>query len=123
MSVLPRIVQFALQLAGAWYWAPGLKRWLPTAIAPPPPYDVLLDAFFMAAIVMIIGHACALVMKDIRRPSGGTLVVTFVLAFVMAGLTLIPQFNTAIEQVIPGLRANRFVYPMVGALLGYWIKR
>lgn len=121
MSVLPRIVQFGLQLAGAWYLAPTIKRWLP--VQQIQPYDILIDGFIMGATVLVIGHACALVLKDIRRPSGATLLVTFALAFAFAALTLVPQVTAAIEQAIPPLRANRFIYPLVGAMLGYWIKR
>lgn len=123
MSVLPRIVQFALQFLGAWSIAPGIKRWFPAALVDARPYDILLDAFLIGAVVMIIGHACALSLKDIRRPSGAKLLVTFVLAFALAALTLVPQFNIAVEQIVPALRTNRFVYPLVGALIGYWVTR
>lgn len=123
MSVLPRIVQFCLQLAAGWYWGPAIKQWLPNALLQTQPLDIFFDAFIIAVLVMVVGHSCAWCLKDIRRPSGGTLAVCFALAFLFSAVTLIPQFNTAIEQVIPALRTNRFVYPLIGAMLGYWIKR
>lgn len=122
MNLLPRIVQFATQLAGAWYLAPAIKGILPN-ILPSPPNDILVDAFLYAAVVMIIGHAGSRVLKEIRPPSGATLVTVFALAFLFAGLTLIPQIPQAIEQVVPMLRTNRYIYPLVGALAGYLLKR
>ncbi len=122
MNLLPRIVQFGTQLAGAWYLVPPIKGLAPS-ILPAPPNDILVDAFLYAAIVMIIGHAGALILKEIRPPSGATLVTVFVLAFLFAGLTLIPQISQTIEQVVPLLRTNRTIYPLVGALAGYLLKR
>ncbi len=89
--MLPRIVLFALQLFAAWaiadWFVLPIVRNVPALARP---YDVFVYAFIYALIVMIVGYSGSLVLKDVRTPSGSTLIVTLILSFVFAGLTQVP---------------------------------
>ena len=122
--MLPRIVLFALQFLAAW----GIADWfvLPivrnvTSLARP--YDVFVYATVYSLLVMIIGYSGSLVLKDVRTPSGGTLVATFILAMALAGLTLVPAVTQVLNGAIPMLRTNLYLYPLLGAFIGYYLKR
>jgi hypothetical protein len=59
----------------------------------------------------------------VRSPSGGTLVLSLVLALGLAAVTLVPAARDAIHGVIPALRSNLYLYPFIGALVGYYLRR
>ena len=119
--MLPRIVLFGLQLLAAWYLAPAIKGLVPGLVARP--HDIFVYAVLYALIIMIVGFAGSLVLKNVPTPSGLTLAVSLVLACALAGLTLVPAITQALEGAVPALRTNRNVYPLLGALIGYFIKR
>jgi hypothetical protein len=120
--MIPRIVLFALQIAAGWFIVPILRKSLPGVV--PPAYELFLLALLYAVVIIVVGFVGALVMKGVPVPSAGTFVVMLILAGALAALALyVPQFTQAVEGVAPILRANRFVYPFVGALLGYYVKR
>lgn len=119
--MLPRIVLFVLQLIAAWYLAPVIKGVLPVLLARP--YDIFLYAILYALIIMIIGFAGSLVLKDVPTPSGATLAVSLLLAIGLAALTLVPAITQALGGAVPVLRTNLNVYPLLGALIGYFVKR
>ncbi len=118
--MLPRIVLLLVQIAAAWFLTDGIKAALPNLVARP--YDIFVYALLYAVILFIVGFAGSLVLKNVRVPSKATFVATLVLAFVGAGLTLIEPVRAAIDSVLP-LRSNQRVYALVGALIGYFIKR
>ncbi len=119
--MLPRIVLFALQLLAAWYLVPVIKGALPVLVVGP--FSILVDALLYGLIVVIVGYAGSRILKEVPSPTGVTFVVSLLLAFLLAGLTLVPQISLAIEGVVPVLARNRFLYPLVGALVGYYLKR
>ena len=122
--MLPRIVLLALQLLAAWalvdWFALPLIRNVPALARP---YDVFAYAIVYSAIIMIVGYSGSLILKDVPKPSGATLIVTFVLALVLAGLTLVPAVTQIVNGIVPSLRTNLYVYPLVGALAGYYLRR
>jgi hypothetical protein len=118
---LPRIVLLIVQIAAAWFLTDGIKAALPSLVARP--YDIFVYAVLYAVILFVVGFAGSLVLKNVRVPSKGTFVVTLVLALVGAGITLIDAVRTAIDSVLPLLRSNPKIYALVGAIVGYFIKR
>jgi len=122
--MLPRIVLFALQLLAAWaiadWFALPIIRNVPALARP---YDVFVYAVVYTLIITIVGHSGSLVLKDVRTPSGGTLVITFILSMLLAGLTLVPAVTQVVHGLIPMLRSNLYLYPLLGAVLGYYLKR
>lgn len=119
--MLPRIVLLIIQIAAAWFLAEPIKSILPQVFGRQ--YDILIYAALYALIIMVVGFAGALVLKGVRVPTGATFVFSLVLACVMAGLTLIDPIRTAIDAVVPLLRANHKIYVLAGALIGYLVKR
>ncbi|MEZ5849181.1 MAG: hypothetical protein R3D68_00850 [Hyphomicrobiaceae bacterium] len=119
--MLPRLVTFVLQVAITWYLTPVIKAALPTFSLRP--YDILVDAVLFALVIVLVGFTCALTLKNVKKPGGGTLIASIVLGLVFAGLTLVPQIVQAIDGAVPALRTMHVVYPMAGALLGYYVKR
>jgi hypothetical protein len=119
--MLPRIVLLLIQIAAAWFLADPIKAALPSLIARP--YDIFVYAILYAVIIFLIGFSGSLVLKNVRVPSTGTFVACLVLAFVGAGITLIDAVRTTIDSALPLLRSNQKVYALVGALVGYVLKR
>ncbi|MDX2156932.1 MAG: hypothetical protein SFW09_10535 [Hyphomicrobiaceae bacterium] len=119
--MLPRIVLLLIQIAAAWFLADPIKSVLPTLIARP--YDIFVYAVLYTIIVFVIGFAGSLVLKNVRVPTTGTFIVALLLAFVGAGITLIEAIRVPIDTALPLLRSNHKVYALVGALIGYIIKR
>ncbi len=119
--MLPRLVLFVLQIACAWYLTPIIKAALPTFALRP--YDILVDGALYALVITIVGFSGSLILKNVRTPSGRTLVASIVLGLVAAALTLVQPAMQAIDAALPALRTMHFVYPMLGALLGYYLKR
>jgi hypothetical protein len=117
--MLPRIVLTLVQLAACWSYAPQLRAFVPVGLGA---LDIFLLAVIMAVVVWIVGHVGALVLKDTPPPSTGTLTACLVLALAGAALTLIPQVTGTVGALLKGgvpLRA----YPLVGAVLGYLVRR
>ena len=123
--MLPRIVLFFLQLLVAWYTADLFAMPIVRGLGLTRTYDVLVYAVVLALLVMIVGWAGSLVLKDLTQPSGATLLVCLALALLLAGLTLIPQAQQALESAVPAFRDpnNRRFIPLLGALVGYLVKR
>lgn len=119
--MLPRLVLLVLQIAIAWYATPVVKAALPTFNLRP--YDILVDGVLYPLIIMIVGFSSSLILKNVRTPSVGTLIASVVLGLVFAGLTLVPPLIQALDTAVPALRTMHFVYPMLGALIGYYAKR
>lgn len=120
--MLPRIVLLVIQIAVAWFVADPLRALLPAQIAPKA-YDVFAYAVLYALIVSVVGFAGSLVLKNVRVPSSATFGVSLVLALIGAGLTLFPPISNAIDSALPLLKSDHKVYALVGALIGYTVKR
>jgi uncharacterized membrane protein YqgA involved in biofilm formation len=117
--VLPKIILTLLQLHVAVTYAPSLRGLIPANLGV---LNIFLLAVIVAVVVWLVGHIGALVLKETPPPTNATLAWCLVLAAVFAGLTLIPQVTQAlassVRQSIP-----LTVYPAIGAVLGYLLKR
>ena len=121
--MLPRIVLFALQLLTAWYVGEAFTGFIARGLSIGRNNEIFVYAVVYPFIIMLVGYIGSKVLKEVRTPSGGTLVATFALSIGFAVLTLVPQITQMADLIIPALRSNRYLYPLAGALLGYFIKR
>jgi hypothetical protein len=110
-------VLLVLQLVGG--WAVGLMAFkrIPSQGA----LDIFVHAAVFAVTVWLSGVIGSLVLKGVARPSVGTLVYVLVGALIGAGLTLSPDIMKAVGGVIPSIPKD--AYPLVGAVLGYIVRR
>jgi hypothetical protein len=119
--MLPRIVLLLIQIAAAWLLADPIKTALPAVLGRQ--YDIFIYALLYAVIITVVGFAGALVLKGVRVPSVGTFISSLVLAALLSAITLFTQISGPIQDAIPLLRGNTKLYPLVGALVGYLLKR
>jgi hypothetical protein len=119
--MLPRIVLLLIQIAAAWFLADPIKAALPPLLGRQ--YDIFLYALIYAVIVTVIGFIGGLVLKGLRLPSAATFIASLVLAAILAAITLVNQINAPIQEALPVLRGNPKLYPLVGALVGFLLKR
>jgi hypothetical protein len=119
--MLPRIVLLLVQAVAAWFLADPIKAALPTVLGRQ--HDIFVYALIFAVVITVVGFAGALVLKGLRVPSAGTFVASLVLAAILAAITLSSQINGPIQEALPLLRGNAKLYPLVGALVGYMLKR
>ena len=120
--MLPHLILIVVQLAGAWWGAKALKPLIPSL----PRFggydlDVFVWAILFAFIVFIIGFVGSIVLKGVRTPGTGALTLSLVLALILAALTLVPPVTQLVDGL--GLRADRLWWPLLGAMIGYFIKR
>lgn len=111
-----RLVLILLQLAIGWFAAPHIKQYIPSLGQ----LDIFVLAAIFALVVWLVGFIGALVLKDVGQPTPSTLVVALVCAAIFAGLTLIPDVMRAINSVV---RIPVTAYPLIGAVIGYAVKR
>ncbi len=111
-----RLVLVLLQLAIGWFAAPHIKQYVPSLGQ----LDIFVLAAIFALVVWLVGLVGALVLKDVGQPNPSTLVVALFLACVLAGVTLIPDVMKAVNGVV---RIPVNAYPLIGAVIGYAIKR
>lgn len=117
--MLGRLVLALIQLAAGWYGAPKLMALvnLPKMGS----LTIFAYAALFAIIVWLIGVVGSLVLKDVAKPSPSTLAFALLGAALLAGLTMVPDAMKAIAKVIPGV--PKLVFPLIGAVVGYAIKR
>lgn len=121
--MLPHLILFIVQILGAWWIVPRIESYIPD-----PPrfggYDVniFIWAVLFAVVVFVIGFAGSVVLKGVRTPGSGTLSLAVFLALLAGALTLVkPVVDIATNA---GLSAGtRFWWPLIGAMIGYIIKR
>jgi hypothetical protein len=117
--VLPKIILTLLQIHLAWAYGPQLKGLIPANLGR---LDIFLLAVVISIVVFLVGHLGALVLKETPPPSNAKLVSILVFALIFAGLTLVPQVpafvNTTLRLSLPVL-----AYPVIGAILGYQVKK
>jgi len=120
--MLPHIILIILQLAGAWWLAPRLKALIP-AIPQFGGYNVeiFVWAVLFAVIVFVIGFVGSIVLKGVRTPGAGTLTFSVLLALVLAALTFVPPISQTVVRFVPGIEV--LWWPLIGAVIGYMIKR
>jgi len=120
--MLTHLILIVLQLLGAVYIAPAIKSYIPT-LGRYSGYDldIFIWAILFAVIIFVIGFVGSIVLKGIRTPGPGALTLALVLAIIIAALTLVPQVPRAAADA--GLRIAVLWWPLVGAMVGYFIKR
>lgn len=117
--MLGRLVLCLIQLGVGWFAAPKL-----IALVNLPKLGsltIFVYAVVFAVLVWLLGVVGALVLKDVAKPSPSTLAVALLGAVILAGMTLFPDIMRAINGVVPGVPERAF--PLIGAVLGYAIKR
>lgn len=116
--MLPRIILLALQILGGWYGALAIRSALPALRD----FDIFVWAVLFAVLVYLIGFVGSLVLKGLKAPSSAAFVTCLVLALVLAAIAKwVPQVTTAVGNF--GIRVDDKVYPFVGALVGYFLRR
>jgi hypothetical protein len=117
--MLSRLVLLLVQLVVAWFAAPPI-----VAYVPPLGGNTRLFVFAVVAaiLVWVVGLVGAQVLRDTGTPSSSTLVAALVLALVGAAIyTWLPVVAPDARGLLRNL--NELAYPLIGALLGYHIKR
>lgn len=115
--MISRLILTILQLAIAWFAAPFITRYLPGLGQ----LDIFAFALVIAILVWVVGLLGSLVLKDVATPSSGTLTLAVIVALAGAALTLVPPVTQFVAQVVPGVPLK--VYPLIGAVLGYMLRR
>jgi hypothetical protein len=115
--MLGRLVLLLLQIAVCWFAGPEIFKNLPQLGQ----LTIFVQGVVFAILTWLVGIVGAIVLKDVAQPSAGTLTAALICALIGAGLTLIPDVTKAIGSVVRGVPL--LAYPLVGAVLGYAIKR
>lgn len=116
--MLSRLILLAIQLVIAWFGAPYIMRYIPGLGG----LQLFVYAIVFAVLVWIVGLVLSQVLREMGMPSSATLVTCMVVALIGAALitwlpVLVPDLGRTMRQ-IPTL-----AYPLIGAVLGYHIKR
>jgi hypothetical protein len=116
--MLSRLVLLALQLAIAWYAGPEIVRFIPGFGG----LQLFVYALVFAVLVWIVGLILSQVLRETPTPSSSTLVASVVVALIGAALIIwvpafVPDLGRPMRQ-IPSL-----AYPLIGAVLGYHLRR
>jgi hypothetical protein len=117
--MLPKIILTLVQLYVGWTFAPQIRAMFAVKLGN---LDIFILAVIVAVLVWLVGHLGALVLKETAAPTSQTLVVVLVLALIFAGLTLVPVVTSTLDGTL-GLRIPTVAYPLLGAVLGYLLKR
>ncbi|MFM9942803.1 MAG: hypothetical protein ACKVP7_25280 [Hyphomicrobiaceae bacterium] len=121
--MLPRIVLLVLQIAIAWIGGAWIAVPIIRALGIGRDFTIFVYAVVYAVLVWLVGLAGSAVLKGLRGPSTATLVFSLVLALVVAGLMQIDPVRLAVASVISAQQVPLLYYPLLGAVLGYVMKR
>lgn len=113
--MLGLIILIALQFAIAFFGAPLLLKYIPVQ----GDLAIFVKAAMYGVIVWIVALVGAFALKDVNVPSGRTLAATLIGALIGAAITLVPQIMSAIPLKIP----SKDYFPLIGAIIGYMIRR
>ncbi len=116
--MLARLILLLVQLAVGWFAAPHILRYLPKFGGN---VDIFVYAIVVALLVTVVGFVGSLVLQGVGTPGAGTLTSALIFALIFAALTLIDPVTAFVSSLNLGIR--REVYPLVGAVLGYFIRR
>ena len=116
--MLSRLILLALQLVVAWFAAPIIVRYIPGLGG----LQLFVYALIFAVLVWVVGLVLSQVLRETGMPSSSTLAASIVVALIGAALItwlpgLVPDLGRSMRQ-IPTL-----AYPLIGAAIGYHIKR
>jgi hypothetical protein len=116
--MLSRLILLAVQLAVAWFAAPEIMRYIPGFGA----LSLFVYAVVFAVIVWIVGLILAQVLRETGTPSSSTLVTAMIVALIGAALIMwLPEIVPELSG--PMYRVPELLYPLLGAVIGYHIKR
>jgi hypothetical protein len=116
--MLSRLVLLAAQLVVAWFATPPLLDLLPPFAG----LRLLAYGVVAAVVVFLVGLVLAQILRDTRPPSSSTLASCILLA--LAGAALVYFRDHLPLEVRASTRSLREeIYPLLGAVLGYQLKR
>jgi hypothetical protein len=116
--MLARLVLLALQLIAAWFAAPIIVRYIPGMGR----LELFVYAVVFAVLVWLVGVIGSQVLKETAMPSSATLVAALVVALIAAAIyTWLPMLLPDARRVMLNLPEK--AYPLIGAVLGYHIRR
>jgi hypothetical protein len=116
--MLSRLILLALQLIIAWFGAPVIVRYIPGLGG----LQLFVYALVFAVLVWVVGLVLSQVLRETGMPSSSTLVASMIVALIGAALItwlpgIVPDIGRPMRQ-IPTL-----AYPLIGAVLGYHLRR
>ena len=116
--MLSRLILLALQLVIAWFAAPVIVRYIPGMGR----LELFVYAVAFAVLVWLVGLVAAQVLRDVGTPSSAALASAVVVALIAAAVyTWLPLIVPDAKRVVLNLQEK--VYPLIGAVLGYQIRR
>jgi hypothetical protein len=116
--MLSRAVLLVAQLVVAWTATPRLLAALP----PFGGLSIFVYAVLAGLVVWLVGLALSQVLRDTRQPSGATLLAAILVA--LAGALLLSFRGSLPLELRSAMRGiSDDLYPLLGALLGYALKR
>ncbi|MEO1264092.1 MAG: hypothetical protein AAFV26_00120 [Pseudomonadota bacterium] len=115
--MLARLVLIVIQAGLSIRLAPEIRRFLTVDLQG---FDIFVYALIFGVLVWLVGVLGHLILKDVAQPTPSTLAFSIGTALVFAGLTLIPDLTEAVGRVI---KLDAYYYPLVGAVLGYAVKK
>ena len=116
--MLSRLILLVLQLIVAWFAAPVIVRYIPGMGR----LELFVYAAAFAVLVWLVGVVGAQVLKDTGTPSSAALASALVVALIAAAVyTWLPTFVPDAKRVMLTLLAK--AYPLIGAVLGYHLRR
>ena len=116
--MLSRLILLVVQLIVAWFGAPYVVRYIPGMGR----MEIFVYAAVFAVLVWIVGLVLSQALRDTGMPSSATLVAALVVAVIAAAIyTWLPTFVPEAKRVMLNLQEK--AYPLIGALIGYHIRR
>jgi hypothetical protein len=116
--MLSRLILLVLQLIVAWFAAPVIVRYIPGMGR----LELFVYAAAFAVLVWLVGVVGAQVLKDTGTPSSAALASALVVALIAAAVyTWLPTFVPDAKRVMLNLQEK--AYPLIGAVLGYHLRR
>ncbi len=116
--MLSRLILLAVQLIVAWVAAPYLVRYIPGLGR----FQLFVYAAVFAVLVWVVGLVLSQVLRGTGMPSSATLAAALIVALIGAAVV------TWLPVLVPTVRASMraipdLAYPLIGALIGYHIRR
>jgi hypothetical protein len=116
--MLSRLILLGIQLMFGWVSTPVIMRVLPGLGA----LRLFVEAVVVAVVVWVVGLVLSQVLRDTSMPSSATLVACLIVALIGAACitwlpVLVPDLSRAMHQIPTD------TYPLIGAVLGYHLRR
>ena len=115
IMMLGQIILIALQFAVAFFGAPQVLQHIPIG----GDLQKFVHAAAFGVIVWIVGLVGSFALKDVNLPSSKTLGTAIIGALIGAALIV---FVPGLLKSIP-LKFDAITVPLIGAILGYMVKR